>query len=387
MLMLLKAVLHRQPVPVLRKAINWENLQKQCDFHNVLSIVYLGILGMEKGGFKAAEEQFYQKYRKALLLNNAFENAEQVLKWQLERHHIHALLLAGAECRELYPQPEMAYPGAIRILLADKDMGAVHQFMTEMDYERQENRIDTGIIYTRTPLLKVIFYTQFPVENKLYQKYFSEPIKKYQVQSGYCYIHSLEPEDEYLYMIGRIVELYVRKLLKIRDILDYWSFCRSVNQDFEWELVRDFLQKARFAEFTRQIDSLAQMWFGAEDIPYDDMTERLEEYILSDGDGYRALGEQLLPRETMRLNFYQRDREKEWSLKKKTWFFPPRDYMVQFFPILEKFPFLLVFCWVIRHIRLLRRFLMKEWKKIQNLFIKLLHSLQKKTEDEEDEHA
>ena len=178
-----------------------------------------------------------------------------------------------------------------------------------------------------------------------------------------------------------------RKLLKIRDILDYWSFCRSVNQDFEWELVRDFLQKARFAEFTRQIDSLAQMWFGAEDIPYDDMTERLEEYILSDGDGYRALGEQLLPRETMRLNFYQRDREKEWSVKKKTWFFPSRDYMVQFFPILEKFSFLLVFCWGIRHIRLLRRFLMKEWKKIQKFFIKLLHSLQKETEDEEDEHA
>ena len=164
-------------------------------------------------------------------------------------------------------------------------------------------------------------------------------------------------------------------------------FRRNVDRDFEWDLVWDFLQKAKFAEFTRRIDALAQMWFGAEDVPYDDVTERLEEYILSDGDENRSLGEQLLPRDVLRLNFYQRDREKEWSLKKKTWFFPPRDYMVQFFPILEKIPFLLVFCWVIRHIRLLRRFLMKEWKKIQNLFIKLLHSLQKKTEDEEDEHA
>lgn len=386
MFMLLKAVINQHPVPVLRKAINWEALLKECDFHNVLSIVYLGALGVEKSGFKQSEEQFYQKHHKAMLLNNAFERAEQVLMWQLERHHVHAVILSGGDCRELYLRPEMAYPEAVKILLADKDMGTVHQFMRDMDYERQENRMDGGIIYTRIPGLKFIFYTKIPVENKLYRKSFAGSIHKYSPKAGYHFVHILEPEDEYLYTIGNIVELYVRKILKIRDILDYWQFCKGLDDEFEWKFVTEFLQKAKFAEFADQIYNLARMWFdNTEDVQDDEVTLQLEEYILSGGERNMSLGERILPREELRLNFYERDREKEWQLKKRTWYFPPRDYMIQYFPILEHFPFLLVFCWGIRQMRLIKRAAAKKWKEIQDILIRLSHIRSK--DKEEDEYA
>lgn len=383
MFMLLKAVINQHPVPMLRKAINWEVLLKECDFHNVLSIVYLGALGVEKSGFNDSKEQFYQKYHKTLLLNNAFERAEQVIMWQLERHRVHALILSGARNRELYLQLEMACLQVIEILVEDQDMPIIHQFMKQMDYERQENRVDGGIIYTRTPGLKIVFYIQFPVENKVYKKRFTGPIKKYRLQREYQYIHVLGKEDEYLYFIGRIVELYVRKLLKIRDILDYWQFFRTLDDVFKWEFARDFLQKAKFIEFADQIYNLARMWFEEEDVAYDDVTVQLEEYILSGGARNTSLGERILPREGVRLDFYERDREKEWSQKQRTWYFPPRDYMIQYFPILEHFPFLIVFCWMIRQIRLIKRAAIKKWKQIQDILIRLSHTRLKGKEEDE----
>ena len=57
-----------------------------------------------------------------------------------------------------------------------------------------------------------------------------------------------------------------------------------------------------------------------------------------------------------RLDFYGRDREEEWRERRKGWMFPSVDYMKQFFPILDKAPFLIFFCWGIRSFRI--------WEKI-----------------------
>ena len=65
----------------------------------------------------------------------------------------------------------------------------------------------------------------------------------------------------------------------------------------------------------------------------------------------------------MRLDFYWRDRDKEWALKQQAWWFPSREYMMQFFPALEKYPFLLVFCWIVRNWRFIRRICTNKCKK------------------------
>lgn len=43
--------------------------------------------------------------------------------------------------------------------------------------------------------------------------------------------------------------------------------------------------------------------------------------------------------------------------------FPSREYMIQFFPILERHPYLLVFCWIIRNWRFFRRICGNKCKK------------------------
>ena len=78
------------------------------------------------------------------------------------------------------------------------------------------------------------------------------------------------------------------------------------------------------------------MWFGGEGHYEYTTALELEEYILSKDMESRELDAKLLPFARIGLDFYNRDREEEWTIKRKEWFFPPREYMEQFFPVSGK---------------------------------------------------
>lgn len=181
----------------------------------------------------------------------------------------------------------------------------------------------------------------------------------------YRYVHMLTNEEEYLYRIARMVERYITGRLKVRDIMDIWQYRKQLGERFRWKAVNESLERAVWQEFADQIHVLAALWFGKEadaDEQYG-LALELEEYILSRGRENKHLDETLLPCEKVRLDFYWRNRDKEWALRKQAWMFPSRDYMVQFFPVLEKYPFLLFFCWIIRNFRFFRRICMNKFKK------------------------
>lgn len=357
-LILLKAVINQKPSQPLRKQVNWDTVLKVSDFQNIISLVYHGMLGLEKEASEECQYTFYQKYKKELLLRESYISVEEVIMWQLEKHRIHGLFLSGTGSGELYPKPEMAHIGRLEIFVEESALPIIHDFMREMDYEQKEDRLGDGIIYTRTPGIRIVFYGKVPVENKVLQKYFSDPVKKYLPLEKRKYIHILSEEEEYLYRVGRLVEMYIVGMLKIQDILDFWQFHKVIGDQFRWKDVNELLEKARLKEFVRAVGLLSILWFGdGGRLDYGTALE-LEEYILSGGKENRHLDEAILPHERVRLDFYRRDREEEWSNKKREWFFPPREYMMQFFPVLEKHPSLLLFCWLARCIRLLKRILM-----------------------------
>lgn len=349
--MLLKAVISQTKVQTLRKRVDWEQILKISDYHDITTVVYYGMLGIEKHASKECLDEFYKKYRKQLLLKKTYISAEEALRWQLERHEIHALWLTGADMYAYYYKPDMGSIGALEIMVSKKDMPYVHRMMREMDYEQKENRMGDGIIYTRVPGICIIFYDQVPFANKVLKEYFSESIKKYPHMTRYRHIHFLGKEEEYVYRYGRLMEAYVRGELKIRRILNVWQYEKIFGKRVRKETADDILKKAKLAEFVKQVKILSKLWFGEMKNEECSIALELEEYVLSKGRENRRLDEEILPQERVRLDFYRRDREEEWSLRKKQWWFPPRKYMVTFFPKLEKYPFLLCFFWLVRVFR------------------------------------
>lgn len=385
MLILLGAIINQKPVQTSRRYVNWEKVLSVSDYQNVINLVYLGILGLEKEISEACGEEFYQKYKKELLLYESYQKAEEVILWQLEKHGIDALLLSDTSARELYPLPEMASFGQIEILVDKKNLAQIYRLMRDMDYEQEDDRLEKGNVYVRVPGIRVVFYGEIPIENKVLRRYFSGSIRKYLrmencsqqnaprrsslwlagfASAKYRHIHILSDEEEYMYRAGRLVELYLTGVLKIRDILEFWLFRQVLDEAFPWKAVKDLLEKARWTEFVHQTEVLSSLWFEEGVRQQYGTALELEEYILVPGQENKHLDKVLLPNEKVRLDFYRRDREEEWLLKKKEWMFPPRDYMCQFFPILDKYPFLLIFCWGIRNIRIYTRMCVNKCEKV-----------------------
>lgn len=351
--MLLTAVLNQTPIRSIRKQLDWEELLKISDFHNVLNVVYYGILGVQKDASEEWAEKLFQKYKKEVLLTQEYKSAEEAIEWQLSRYGIHALILKGTAMYRYYLKQEMGYIRSLEIMVDKGDLPYVHSLMQEMDYEEKENRMDDGVLYTRTPGIKVVFYDKIPLGTKGLQKQFHASVKRYKHKRKKRYIHYLTVEEQYLYLNGRLVEQYIRGELKIRDIMEIWQYRKKNTENFQKEKIRDQLEKAGLLKFAGQIDVLARMWFDGENQNTEDcgVALELEEYILSQGKENRWLDGTILPHERARLDFYRRDREEEWSKKRREWRFPPRDYMTQLFPVLEKYPFLLAFFWLVREYR------------------------------------
>lgn len=386
MLMLLGTIINQKPVQSLRRSVNWEKILSVSDYQNVINLVYLGVLGLEKEISDECAEEFHQKYKRELLLYESYKKAEEVILWQLERHEIDALLLSDTSVRELYPMPEMASFGQIEILVDKKNLAQIYRLMRDMDYEQEDDRLEKGNVYVRVPGIRIVFYGEIPIQNKVIKRYFSGSLKKYlrmencsqqnvprrsavwlagYSSAKYRYIHILSDEEEYVYRAGRLVELYHMGVLKIRDILEFWLFQKVLDEAFPWKEVKELMEKAKWTEFVHQADVLSSLWFEEGVRQQYGTALELEEYILLPGQENQHLDKVLLPYEKVRLDFYRRDREEEWLLKKREWRFPPRDYMRQFFPILDKYPFLIIFCWGIRSFRIYSRMFLAKCEKVR----------------------
>ena len=360
---MLTAVINQKPLQSMRKHVRWESIFDVSEYQEIVNIVYVGLLGIEKNISEDCNDQFYQEYKKSLLLYETYEKVEDVIQWQLARNNIEALFLLGLSEGEMYPKPELAHIRQIEILVDKKDLPQINRIMLDMDYEHREEATCSGILYVRIPGIRIVFYGSMPIENKVIQRYFAGPIKRFRCVEPYQSIHMLSNEDEYLFRIARMVELYITGRLKVRDILDLWQYRKLLGELFRFKSVKELLEKAGWGEFENQVDILGTLWFGEDAEQQYGLALELEEYIMSHGRENRHLDETLLPYEKIRLDFYWRNRDKEWALRKQAWMFPTREYMMRFFPILERYPFLLVFCWLIRNWRFFRRICANKCKK------------------------
>lgn len=394
--MLLSSVINEKKVVVPRKQLNWREVLKLAEFHHIISPVYYGTLGMEKGLSGAETEQFYDKYHREILLGEGYRNALEVILWQMHRNGIPGVLLRGVELRSMYPQWELGYTSALEILVAGRNLEELHEIMLSMDYEQEANRQDEGSVYFRRPGIRVIFYNDIRVGNEVLHKHLLSIAKKYYFMRKKTGIMSWDASARFLYQVGRLLDAYMTGNLRIRDIMDYYYLTQDPEIEAEQRQNEEILRKAGLTEFVKQLRGLTFLWFGKGQDEEQTETFQLEEYIFSKGMESRRLNSRIIPYEKIRVDFYQRDREEEWVKKQQEWMFPPREYMIQFFPILRKVPCLLWVCWGIRGIRVFRKFMasyISEKKRmikegITELKIKIINKVKKKEgipEDEEHE--
>lgn len=350
MFILLTSILKQKPIQIVKKQIDWQKMLRYAEYHNVITLYYYAILGLEKEFTGKMEQELYQKYKRELLLQSEYHIAQEAIIWQLEKHHIRAILLSGIERYELYDKKELGHIDNLEFFVGTGNLRKIKSLMYEMDYEQKQEQEYQGVLYVRAPGIKVRFLYEFQNVDRHTRKVLTHQNKEK------SYVRKLTPDKQYIYFQVVLMEQYLLGEITIRHILDFYLYREKFDSMISKEVVEEMLRKAGLQELEHCLTILGQLWFDNRGAMEESTTAfALEEYILNPGKIDLSLDQKLLLSGRKRPDFYKRDREEEWRLKKRGWLFPPKDYMKQFFPILNKVPFLIIFCWGIRSIRILKK--------------------------------
>ncbi len=349
LLLVASAVMNQKKTPVLSNSLmSWRNLYQVAEANQVANLIYLVILGFGSDIEKQAKTLFYESYQRELKNIPVYRSAEEVLRWQLERHRIYFMILEGSTLRDLYPQGELRKMDRIRIWIPKGELHRIDTMMRSMDYELHENREDDGILYYKIPGVYVAFYEKLRFVAGRLEKYFDSPLRMFSKVKGYRYLRSFDEEEAYLYMAGRAANEYALGRATIRTVLDFWLYVKRHEEELDWSYINRVLKKKRIQTFSRHFMKLGDIWFGNEVCNDMEIYSAMELYIFSRGEQGRQMSEKILPLIQDVADFYQRDRESEWQNKEKELLFPKREYMETLFPVLKKFPWLYFPCCIIR---------------------------------------
>jgi hypothetical protein len=155
------------------------------------------------------------------------------------------------------------------------------------------------------------------------------------LNEGSRYGYHFSDEDFYIYMLAHEYKHYANKGTGLRSLLDTYVYVLQKGSHLDWSYIGKEAQKLGIAEFERNNRDLAMHLFSGE--PLTEQDKKMLDYVLSSG----TYGT---------MNNYIRNqiakRGRIGYLLSRT--FPPFRSMKMLYPVLERMPFLLPLCWVLR---------------------------------------
>lgn len=352
LLEILATLVNEEESPKWKVQMDWGELYKLADYHNVANDVYYKIMAAEEKGLTPWKKKFEERFHGASASEDRYGEAIKEVLGALEAHKIHCMVLKDYYMRTYYPRNEMRALDCVEILMEEGKQGSLDKIMEDLDFQKKERRQDNGIYYYKIPGIHFVFQENLEFTDKKMKGYFNAFVKSYPRETGYRYVHKHDEDDLYLYVIGALAEDYARGRLEIRDMLDFWYYYLSVYSFRDWEYIRKELTKLKLEEFGNNLVKLAAFWFGRMSFPEElELFRGMEEYILTKGIKGRKESAALLPLVKEVADFYKRDLKRERRKQRLKWMFPEREYMEVVFPFLKKRPKMIPVCWGLRMFR------------------------------------
>lgn len=329
---------------------SWGWIYKMSDYHHVSNLVYYKIMWEDGRDARRWKEKFESRYRTALRLQGRYEALRAQVEEELERAQIHSLFLGETLILRYYPRPEMRMPEPLKILVEKKQADRAGSIVEGLGFEAELDREGkkTGI-YSRIPELKIEITDRLSFTAKESRNWFRDYPRILPGKEGRLFIHQLNDETLYIYLLCRLAENYARGMAEIRDMVDLWLYLSREGPGLKWKEIQEQAESLKLDVFSEYVIKLAGSWFGRMYFQGDmEFLEEMRTYIFSKGTQARRVNEMILPLVRVVADNYYRDLEKEEKERQRKWRFPSRDYMAASFPRLEKWPFLLPFYWWVR---------------------------------------
>ena len=278
--------------------------------------------------------------RKALLL----DADRTAVREKLEEAGIWNMPLKGSVLKDLYPRFGMREMADVDILFDADRAEDVRRIMEDLSFRTDSFGCFHDDAYTRLPV------SHFEMHRMLFSEaaesemhvYYADVRDRLVPDEGGRFGFHFTDEDFYLYLIAHEYKHYTGGGTGLRSLLDTYVFLRA--KTFDADYVAREAEKLGIAGFERQNRELALRLFDGEALSQEER-ERLD-YMISSGTfgtAENAAGRQIA--EKGRWGYFL------------SWLHPPREIMIESFPVLRKAPVLLP---VFRVWRLIRAFVSKD---------------------------
>ena len=343
-LKLLGAVVSGGELPDAPESVDWNTLYAIAAQHNVLNILAYGAVSEKYGLDTAVSSRFLKAMFDGIKLEEKQEKAFSGLFEAFENRGIDYMPLKGSVIKKIYAQPDMRRMSDADILIKKEQIKQAQTVMNELGYEFVlESNHEYN--YAKPPYINIELHKLLvPSYNDDLYRYYGDGWRVAK-HNGATSRHEMSNEDFYVYTFIHFAKHYRDAGAGIKHLLDIWLYPKKIDcLDIDYVLRE--LEKLNVRVFFEHIQKLVLCWF--EDGEFDETTREITTFILSSGE----FGSVKNKASSKAIRDYM---NKDISKARKYRFFrlvfPDFQQMKEGFPVLEKFPFLLPFMWVVRLVK------------------------------------
>ena len=332
-----------------------EDLLYLAHIHSLEPVVYYMLREQRKQlSIQNLEQvQYMQRvYHSAVYISVTQEASRAEIEGTFEKAGIKLVFFKGAQLRELYPVPELRTMGDMDCLICREDRAKAHALMCQLGYQCEID--DEPVWMYRRDAVVIEMHTLLAAKDigngVDYESFFSDAMEHVVKKDGKL---CLGKEDHLCYLIYHIAKHLCSTGAGVRMIADIAATLRFYSDKMDWEELKCLLEASHLHETASAIYGLCHKWFGVEPPEKYSGSELvlkdLEEYIVEGGVfGFEThdLGD------VYRRNAFRGKTGSNggrYRLKMmKNYLFPPREYLVKYFPLSEKCGWLYPVAWVCR---------------------------------------
>ena len=313
--------------------------------HDVVLTVYAALSGAEHPGLRQLKKLLHSCYapRFAKAVNQACEG-EAILD-TMEREGMDCIPLKGWVLRQYYADPLSRSMSDLDILVRRYEHRAVMRLMRGLGYEGESISAWKHENFRKMPYMKVELHRRLTDDSGLIRDWEKQMWSRIRPEEGKSHVFRMADEDFYLHHMLHMEEDFRHGTLGFRRIADTWLLLRSC-PEMDRSYLEEQLRRMGVWEFACRAEKLARVCFDGEapDGDSEALLEYAERNSISGTEHSYQLGRMAL----------RSDGKLGQARLRSIWeaVFLPYDRMKAQFPVVEKYPILLPFCWAGRLLRL-----------------------------------
>lgn len=314
-------------------------------------------------------KKWAERISKSVRKNILFDAERKKLCDFMDSRGIWYMPLKGVILKDYYPAVGMRQMSDNDILFDDNFCDEIEEYMTSQGYEAVSVGVGNHDVYQKEPVLNFEMHRALygKAHDRKWEEYYRDVKKRLIRENDTSYGYHFRDEDFYVYILCHAYKHYAGCGTGLRTLLDFYVYLLAEEQELDFAYIEKECEVLGIGEFEKMSRSMCKKVFSIE-------TEKHYDAIDATGEGeeYKPLerifaGRLTTEEELEMLSYYLSSGVYGTNynfvsnmVKKKgrAGFFISRIFMPlheikNFYPVLERAPYLLPVCWVVRIVKML----------------------------------